>query len=94
MTLASMPRIARVREGDIMIGRSDCAKGLPGERFFSAVHRNAVIRVAIPLPKCRMIRHNSPMTPLLSGDCEGSDRIRPRNWAFLWKDPTIGSNSR
>ena len=21
-----------------------------------------------------MIRHNSPMTPLLSGDCEGSDR--------------------
>ena len=40
-----------------------------------------------PLPKGdrkivaigRMIRHNSPMTPLLSGDCEGSDRIRPKN---------------
>jgi hypothetical protein len=34
---------------------------------------------AIPLPKCRTIRHNSPMTPLLSGDCEGSDRIRRNN---------------
>src|SRR2546423_7720220 len=33
-----------------------------------------------------------PMTPLLSGDCEGRERIRPRNWAFLWKDPKIGSN--
>ena len=31
-------------------------------------------------------------TPLLSVDCEGSDRIRHRNWAFLWKDPKIGSN--
>ena len=27
------------------------------------------------------------MTPLLSGDCEGSDRIRLRNWAFLLKHP-------
>ena len=26
----------------------------------------------IPLPKCRTIRHNSPMTPLFSGDCEES----------------------
>jgi hypothetical protein len=27
----------------------------------------------IPLPKCRMIRHNSLMTPLLSGDCQGDE---------------------
>jgi hypothetical protein len=25
---------------------------------------------------------------------EGSGLIRPRNWAFLLKDPKIGSNSR
>jgi hypothetical protein len=40
----------------------------------------------IPLPKCRMIRHNSPMASLLLGDCEGSGRIRTQNWAFLLKD--------
>ena len=36
----------------------------------------------IPLPECRMIRHNSPMTPLLSGDCEeatGLEGIIPSN---------------
>ena len=33
----------------------------------------------IPLPRCGMSRHNSPMTPLLPGDCEGSDRIRRNN---------------
>jgi uncharacterized protein YecT (DUF1311 family) len=35
-----------------------------------------------------------PMTPLLSGDCEGSDRIRPKKWAFLLKHPKIVPNSR
>jgi hypothetical protein len=33
----------------------------------------------ISAPKFRMIRHNSPMTPLLSGDCDGSERIRRNN---------------
>src|SRR4030095_6311808 len=38
----------------------------PGER----AHRNT-----IPLPKCRTIRHNSSVTPLLSGDYEGCNRV-------------------
>ena len=29
----------------------------------------------IPLPKCRMIRHNSPMTPLLSGSMGRATRF-------------------
>ena len=42
----------------------------------------ALLRLSatISLPKCRMIRHNSPMTPLLSGSFQqpNSIRIRPR----------------
>ena len=37
----------------------------------------------IPLPKCRIIRHNSPMTPLLSGDCEESDRVKRKNSIYI-----------
>jgi hypothetical protein len=33
----------------------------------------------IALPKCRMIGHNSPMTPLLSGSPQVSKRIRRKN---------------
>ena len=33
----------------------------------------------IPLPKYRIIRHNSPMTPLLSDRVEASERIRRNN---------------
>src|SRR6266487_4686542 len=35
-----------------------------------------------------MIRHNSPMTPLLSDSSQpNSSRIRPKIWVFLWKCP-------
>ena len=30
------------------------------------------------------------MTPLLSGDCEGSDRIRPKIWVFVLKCQKLG----
>jgi hypothetical protein len=39
---------------------------------------------------CRIIRHNSPMTPLLSGDCERSHRIRRNNSVkYYGKIPSI-----
>jgi hypothetical protein len=37
----------------------------------------------IPLPKCRMIRHNSPMTPLLSDSSRVGKRIR-RNYSVIY----------
>ena len=37
-----------------MIRRSDCAKGLPGERFFSVVHGDAVIRVCDSASQCQI----------------------------------------
>jgi hypothetical protein len=77
-----------------MIGRSDCAKGFSGKKALSRSQGRSDSTLAIPLLEIRIIRHNSPMTPLLSGDCEGTDRIRPRIWAFLLKDPKFGSNSR
>ena len=44
----------------------------------------------IPLPKCRMIRHNSPMTPLLSDPLQASERIRRNNSVkYYGKIPSI-----
>ena len=36
----------------------------------------------------------SGMTAILSPQVSNSTRIRPKKWAFLWKCPKIGSNSR
>ena len=46
-----------------------------GQQGVLIVHRMGLPRrglQTIPLPRCRTIRHNSPMTPLLSGSMEST----------------------
>src|SRR5439155_24376942 len=72
--LARLPRIALARAGDIMIGRSDCAKDFAGQKFRSRFTGTTLFALAIALPKCRMIRDDSCHAAFeIAFPCEGQE---------------------